>query len=276
MKKMLLKLFTAFSLAILLATTVFSAEFVFIEAESGKMDSMSEVADAEAYGGKYITSGDVEESADYTFEIPKDGKYTAWFRVYATSDTDNSIFFSVDGDTYNDEDSQWIFDFREASEYEVSPDEKYLDPDYNNADVCYDRWYWIRMSYRDASADPVTRFNTKLYDFTAGTHTLHIQAREAGGRIDKFFFTDDLDYNPNNVTGDPEAEIIAKNASVVADEEPVVTESTDIAVDVPTAPNEEEIVTAPSTGNSYNILFVGLFASSALIVAVIIKKRRVN
>ena len=256
------------------------ADLLFVEAESGKVDGISIIDDGAAFGGKVIQTTDVEQTSEYTFNLEKAGTYIIWARVFHEHNEDNSYFYSVDGDTYNGADL-WIFDYYEESEYEVIPGGKYLRPEYNNAAAVNSTWYWIPLTYRDADADPVTRHNIKLFDLTAGAHTLLLQAREVGAKIDKIIITDDLDYAPHTIDGDPEAvylaELAAIEAAAAAEAEALAAATvTAEAVEVPVqAAVEAPAPVVPQTGDNA-FVYVLAFALLGSISVIILRRRREN
>jgi hypothetical protein len=270
------KIMCAFLIAILmlsLSLTV-SADTLFIEAESGAIKNGMLVVDANgAYSGKVIqsTERDVDESVEYTFNIENAGKYIIWARVYATHAEDNSYFFSVNGDMYNGH-SLYTFDYYEDSDYEVNLDNpdnaKFIRPEYQ--DPLYDVWYWIPLSFRDVDEDPQTRHNVKFFDLPAGTNKLYVETREAGALIDKFIITDDLNYEPHKIDGDPETIYLAEKAAAEAaaapapEPAPAAEAATPAPVAVPT----------PAPQTSDNILFSILIFAAVCAAAIFVLKRR--
>ena len=256
------------------------ADLLFIEAESGKVDGISIIDDGAAFGSKAIQTTELGQTIEYTFNLEKSGKYIVWARVFHEHNEDNSYFYSLDEDTYDGE-NLWIFDYYEESEYEVIPGGKYLRPEYNNAAAVNSTWYWIPLTYRDANADPVTRHNIKLFDLTEGAHTLLLQAREVGAKIDKIIITDDLDYAPHTIDGDPEAiylaELAAIEAAAVAEAEALAAATvTAEAVEVPVqAAVEAPAPVVPQTGDNA-FVYVLAFALLGALGVISLRRRREN
>ena len=264
-----------------LSLTVF-ADMLFIEAESGKIDGLSVVNNTGAFSGKAIQSTEAEQTVEYTFNIDKAGKYLIWARVYCTFAEDNSYFYSLDGDTYNGSDL-WIFDYYEDSDYEIKPDQKYIRPEYNDP-ALYSTWYWIPMSYRDTGGDPVTRHNVRIFDMTAGSHKLLLQTREIGAMIDKFIITDDLDYDPSKITGDPEAvylaaiaaEAAAKAAAEAAAAAPVVVEAVPAPAPAPVAAVSTSATPPATSDTAFTYILIFMLSSVVFSATITILRRGKN
>lgn len=178
---------------------------LFIEAEDCALDTDTGCMVAnndKAIGGKAMTcfadvglSGTAKSDKDgftLKFTVPADGKYTVWGRVYAPTQTANSLHYSVDGG-----DSQvwdWMDEAGEAA--------------------CYGTWHYFFLTYRKATTpddnSPAGVIETKqlrhepnVLELTAGEHTIHFTGREPAWLIDQFVITElDIDeYDPNAYTG---------------------------------------------------------------------------
>lgn len=169
-------------------SSAFAAETIFIEAEDIQIQSMVVKDNAEAYGGKVITSTEKEQSATIEFEVKEGGKYTMWFRVFHTNELDNSLFYSMDK-----EEERWVFDFYDDKEKGEN----------------FNKWYWWKLNFRH---DGVL-YNKKEYDLAPGKHTFDMFAREVGGLVDKIIITNDLSYDPSTISGDPEKQASAAGSS---------------------------------------------------------------
>jgi hypothetical protein len=124
---------------------------------------MERAADNSASSGMYIlvpNGGGSGGSAQYTFEVSKAGKYIIWGRVLAPNSKDNSFYVSMDGGAKS------LWDTTISAQ-----------------------WVWDKVSHR-GGADPVA------YNLTTGKHTLTIDQREDGTKIDEFIITDDSNFKP--------------------------------------------------------------------------------
>jgi len=117
-------------------------------------------------------------------------------------------------------DAPYTFDFWEVPNDVYAPN--FDNPfaisaaDLDNEDLIYNRWYWMPLSYRDATGDPQVRFNPLTFDLAAGKHILEITTREPGARMDKIIITSNLTYNPDKIEGDPELVFVPGFATVEA------------------------------------------------------------
>lgn len=243
------------------------ADTLFIEAETGTDSSMTIGSDSDAYGGKYIYSDELEKSITYKFTIEEAGKYLIWARVYATNDTDNSMFFLVDGQTLEGQEN-YVFDFYEPSEYEIAQDNKLLPDDFRAGDPYYGKYYWLPLSYRDVNVDPAIRFNYIEFDLKAGEHTLVMMPREAGARVDKLIITSDLSYDPTKISIDPEEQWAIDNA-------PVEIAEPEASAEAPVTTAPTPTVTAAQTSDSI-VWLVFLSLAAVMTITLIAKKRSVR
>lgn len=258
--KFALALILIFSLS---AISVY-ADTLFIESENGTNSTFTIGNEAEAYGGKYISSAELEKEITYKFTIEEAGKYIIWARVYATNDTDNSMFFTMDGQGLEGQEN-YIFDYYEPSEYEIA-ENRYTPDNFREPEAYYGHWYWLPLSYRDVNVDPNTRFNLVEFNLNAGEHTLVINPREAGARMDKLIITNDMSYDPTKISIDPEEQWELDNIVVeeAAEETPAPVEET-----TPTP-------TAPQTSDKNMISIVLLAFATVITASFMIKKRKVR
>ena len=250
------------------------ADMLFIEAESGKADGIATVNNSGAYNGKAIQSKETEQTIEYKFNIEKAGKYIIWARVYATASSDNSYLYSFNGSKNGSD--LWIFDFYEENDNPTpGSSDPYFDPKVQGPEL-YSTWYWIRMNYRDVSTDPAGWYNTQIFDMSTGTQTLLLQTREVGAMIDKFIITDDLNYNPNKIDGDPEVPYLAELAAAAA-----AAAAAEAAAAAPSAAVEEVQVPVavaapapvPNTSDNGSV-YVLMLLSALLTAGVLILRRR--
>jgi hypothetical protein len=152
---------------------------IWIEAEDGEIYAPMEVGDdSNASAGGYtvvpdgtgiISDPSSEQAgyAEYNFNAPVAGNYIIWGRVIANDSASDSFFVMMDGGqaltwhTKKGETGTWTWDVVSKRNYD---DE------------------------RDAS-------NPLSYRLEAGTHTLRIQQREDGAKIDRILITDDMEYS---------------------------------------------------------------------------------
>jgi Bacterial Ig domain/Right handed beta helix region len=140
------------------------------EAESAALvRPMTKHSDPAASNGVYIaTSTDNSGSAAFTVNIPSDGTYVIWGRIYGATDTSDSFFVSVDGsskDIYDVAEGRWAA-----------------------------AWQWTVVNGR-GSGGPAS-ISPRLFYLTAGTHKVEFDGRETGTRLDKIEITNDLQYVP--------------------------------------------------------------------------------
>ena len=269
-KQIMFLLMTA--LLILTLSLPVLAEFVFIEAESGKTSNFPIIDNAGAFNGKAIEAQTADDEIVYTFNIEKAGKYTIWARVWGVDSTMNSFLYSLNGDMFND--ALWIFDLYEAVG-EISNDaDPYYDPMINTSDL-YETWYWMRINWRDNSGDPAIWHNTKIFDMKAGENTLLIKARELSSRIDKLIITDDLGYDPKTISGDPEAPYLAEFAAAkAAADAAAAAAAAEEAAPAPAA-EQRPAPQAPRTADGSMVFVLILIPAAVLSVLLLRKKRKI-
>jgi hypothetical protein len=147
---------------------------VYFEAESGELSGGYVVsADSAASGGQLIEPPLLENPdtvtgtarARYTFELPKDGDYVFWGRLYTPDVAHNRLWFQVDGGEW----TLWRITVGKI-------------------------WYWDDF-HEDARYADEAHFT-----LTAGTHELSIANAVSGANIDRFYVTADGDEPPGNDT----------------------------------------------------------------------------
>jgi hypothetical protein len=130
--------------------------------------------DPAAMGGQYLytTASDQKwqgrgdppatGTAFLQVEVPRDGKYAIWLRMWYVDGNGNSVWMSVDG----------------------QPPIKV-----GNDDRGYRNWKWVGWSDGDTN-------HRIVVTMTAGPHTLRLIGREAGTRVDTVLVTDDTKSTP--------------------------------------------------------------------------------
>ena len=153
---------------------------VWLEAENGALNWPVEVAeDQSASSGSYIVvpngSGSIWDSSQatgtvlYTFQISETGQYVIWGRVLAASGGDDSFFIAID----DGGDALW---------------------DAQQANI----WVWDQVNDRNGP-DPV------VYFLEAGEHTLRIEQREDGTKLDRILISSNPNYVPEGLGEDSTA-----------------------------------------------------------------------
>ncbi|HHX54180.1 MAG TPA: hypothetical protein GX704_04645 [Clostridiales bacterium] len=181
------------------AVPAFAADIPFAEfipASSCKIDG-SAVALAAAEGSineKVISAVEKADNADgdgfiLTLDIPAEGDYTIWGRVYYPSLSNNSMHYSVDGG------DGLVWDF----------------PDEDEGAPCYNKWSYMYLTYREDGDFSDTelygywtiensqwRHSPNTLHLTAGKHEIRFTPREDGWLIDEFVVTtlSVLEYDP--------------------------------------------------------------------------------
>ena len=134
-----------------------------LEAEDGKRDNyMEQRTDTKAKNGEYLmTPNGVggKGKVDFTFTVPQQGKYRVWGRVQGETGNDDSFFVLLDGKDRKD----WHFGTTGIA------------------------WKWVKVTH--ASQEVV-------FPLTAGEHTLTIQTREDGSKIDAIVITNEQGFDP--------------------------------------------------------------------------------
>jgi hypothetical protein len=156
------------------------------EAEDGKVEAPMQVfTDAKppagtdgpkgASGGKYVETPEPTEidpatnkkkellggSTTVTFDIPADGKYCIWLRVWWRHSCANSFAVQRDDDAQN------------------------VDTVTDNTEG---RWHWVAIGK--------SIFEPTPFRFTKGQHAAKVISREDGSVLDQVLIVDDPDYRP--------------------------------------------------------------------------------
>lgn len=167
----------------------------FIEAEDCTLDGYTIVDGNSGAVGKMITGTEADtQSFTVTFDAPADGQYVIWLKVWHTSQSDNSLKYTLDDGV------ERVFDFDEDAGVE--------NPDY----FMFNHWYWMAINERGTEplangwsawgeANSSCRHTPVYIDAKAGTNSVTFTCREAGHFIDQVIITDDLTYNPADVPG---------------------------------------------------------------------------
>jgi hypothetical protein len=147
---------------------------LWLEAEEATLSAPMQTAlDEEASSGTYVSAPQGSGTggvAEYQFTVPTAGTYVVWGRVISNSTSQNSFFVAMDSDA-----------------------EALWDTTLNGAEV----WGWEMVSHR-AGAQPGEGVELMNYTLEAGTHTLRIEQRENGTKLDKLLITNDLSYVPED------------------------------------------------------------------------------
>ena len=171
----------------------------------------------EASGGAFIGNPNNSGAADsdgswvkYEFNASKGGDWFFWFRAIATTGSDDSVFWMIDGADADaraeDNDKTNIQDFNEQNNCPLGPD-----------CVFSTNWTWFRLSARVAGPFPIGPAGSGIdyanpipLTLTAGKHTLYIISRESGTFLDKIFATMDKAFDANTTSPETAVEPQAK------------------------------------------------------------------
>ena len=148
-----------------------------VAAASGSIAApMAVVKDPSAISGSYLVTTETDQSWDgsgtpptntgsatITVQVPKDGTYIVWTRMYYDNLQGNSYWLVVDN----------------GQSFKVG-----------NEDAGYHAWKWVDWS--DGNTTQTIKVKLK-----AGKHTLTLVGREAGARIDTIILTEDPKYVPS-------------------------------------------------------------------------------
>jgi hypothetical protein len=192
---MLLVIFVIISLAAAVSAKTAQETFMlFLEAEDCTLDGYTIVDGNKGAVGKMITSA-VKDTDKFTvsFDVPADGQYVLWMKVWHLSQSDNTLKYVYNG-------SELVFDFDELAGIE--------DPTY----PMFGNWYWIAINERGTEplangwsewgeANSQCRHTPVYLDLKKGSNSIEFISREAGHFIDQIIITDDLTYDPGNVPG---------------------------------------------------------------------------
>ncbi|MCL2518306.1 MAG: hypothetical protein FWF15_07075 [Oscillospiraceae bacterium] len=269
------KFFTVFMVVLLsIALTLPSfaqINMIFLDTDSAKVDGMLVGSGQGAYKNKYVY-GEVNGSGTATFEvdITEAGKYHIWCNVYGLHSEANSFFVLVDGKGFND--APYTFDFYEIplEVYVPTTNNPFIlsNEDMDNDELFYNLWYWMPLSYRDATGDPQTRFNYLVFDFSVGKHTIEFTTREPECMMDRILITDDLSFDPYKLGSDPEVWYNAYLESlIIIEEEEAAAAAAEEAAQVTVTP------TVPQTGESIMLSTI-IFALAAISLILTIQIRR--
>jgi|GEM_PF-255163 len=117
----------------------------------------------------YISSdADSAGAASFKFEVPAPGRYVIWCRVLARMQRTDSFYVSVDGGPED------IYDVAQG--------------------VWSKAWQWTQVNGRSGGA-PLT-VNPRVFNLSAGAHTLVFRARERGALLSRMVVTNDLEFMP--------------------------------------------------------------------------------
>ena len=132
-------------------------------ASAGKYVETAEPTELDSHGKKKVAIGG---STTLGFDIPEDGKYCIWLRVYWRHNCANS--FQVQRDD-------------KSSEAE-------LDQVTDNTEKS---WHWVAVGKNT--------FTPTAFEFTKGKHTIKVTSREDGSVLDQVLIVDDAEYSPAGI-----------------------------------------------------------------------------
>jgi hypothetical protein len=125
--------------------------------------------DANASGGKYITSATVNSgTGTWDFSVPVADDYIVWGRVLGANANTDSFFVKMDSgseDVYDDAENTWSAN-----------------------------WQWTKVNGRNGG-DPLT-LNPRIFTLTSGSHSLQFRGRETNSKVDRILITNDSSFTP--------------------------------------------------------------------------------
>jgi hypothetical protein len=124
--------------------------------EGGDTTASNETYIVEYGYDSYEGPPDTDGQVSYSFSLPESGSYVLWGRVWATYDTDDSLWVQID-------DGPWI--------------------NWDNMVPANGYWRWDAVHNSDASD------TTVVFDLDAGEHTLTFGYREDTTYLDKWLLT---------------------------------------------------------------------------------------
>lgn len=156
-----------------------STNYLWFEAESGVVSAPMRVnTDELASNGHFVWVADGPGNDDggdgtvrFEFELENAGTYVLWGRGIGPYTNDNSFYASVD------DGSRHVWNMPGPKETDVT-----------------DTWTWSRLPHSGVDAGPL------LLNLDAGRHTITIQNREDGTRLDALLLTDDLSGSSDEVS----------------------------------------------------------------------------
>lgn len=143
--------------------------YQYLEAESGSLNGMSTATDTGAFNGQYVSTATAEAGTDtITFNAPSAGNYVVWGRVLAPDSNVDSYYVSVDNGT------EQIYDAAEGT--------------------WSGSWQWTEVRQRINNSP--ANMQDRVFNLSAGNHTLKFRGREAGAKLDRVLITNDLSFTP--------------------------------------------------------------------------------
>jgi hypothetical protein len=146
--------------------------------------------DASVSNGQYIYSPTSNEgSAEYEFEVPKNGTYFMWAHHLSIDAGRNSYHLVIDDPNRPTDDSlAW------DTILEPQPTKLGEVVDIENKDVYSNEWDWIRVFGREDAQWMLYMIRT--FDLEKGKHEMYLWARERETKVDCFYLTDRFDEQP--------------------------------------------------------------------------------
>ena len=175
---------------------------ILLEAEAGVIHTPMVTADGYVYvpngAGSFFNPSEDAGYVELSFNVQTAGDYVIWGLILAESKEDDSFYVSVD----NGEEFIWHT--------------------YRTLDG---PWRWDTISAREPN-DVRDTSNQLVFNFEAGQHTITIEQREDGTKIDKLLITNDLDFQPEasedgSEPQDPQSQMIWLEAESAQFSEPM-------------------------------------------------------
>jgi hypothetical protein len=178
--------------------------------------------DSNASSGTYILvpNGSGSGYAQYTFQVTSAGNYIVWGRVLAPNGNDDSFYASMDSGA--------------KSTWDITRSTK---------------WVWDKVSHR-GGADPVT------YNLSTGKHTLTIDKREDGAKLDCVVISKNSSSTPSTSVfgGSPSTTTTTSSSSSSSSSSVSTTESVNAEIEA-----EDGTVNSPMERDADNSASSGMY-----------------
>ena len=152
--------------------------YVGIQAEDGNLARDTQIRGEVSSGDRYVEATGTTENMEtppgvsssiYTFQVPREGTYMIWGRVFSPNSGSNSLWVRMD-------EGRWIR-WNEIGET--------------------GQWRWDEVHDSDQNEELVG------FELGKGEHTLQIARRETGVRLDKMIITSNWNYRPEGLQPAP-------------------------------------------------------------------------
>ena len=150
-------------------TKIVGTSSIQVSVDSGTLTGPMKI-DKDSNGVKYASSGVRDQgSVSYTIYVTDPGQYSIWAKVLAPDSNHDSFYVSIDGgpeDIYDTAEKKWK-----------------------------NKWQWTAVNGR-AGSGPAS-VPVRLFNLSAGQHTITFRARETNSTLASLIVTKDLSFDPN-------------------------------------------------------------------------------